>query len=196
MELRTTTRRSRNLAVLEEARSLLARPAPGEVMRVLEVGPGLAVKYLGRAPARIRPVVQPLETVLRRLPMPDACFENYETGEILSIFAGWPIALTLIDINPRVLRIVQGNHGAAALDAKTVDLGETGNPTIESLSRRFEVIVALSTLSRVPRAVRQIAVLNLRRMAKPGALIVVNDIDISGPGCRLVPSSSVIYRET
>ena len=109
MDLKTTTRPRRSVAAFHVLRSLLRQPPGGHPLEILNVGPGLAVKYLGRLSAEAVPgwdFFRRIEAGVRRVPMPDGFFESYETGELLTALAGLPVRLTVTDINPRVVRVV------------------------------------------------------------------------------------------
>jgi hypothetical protein len=199
LDFKTTTRPFRHAAALRQASALLGDRPSGAPLHILEVGPGLAVKGLGRMLTPATPprrILRAAETFLRRVPMPDRCFENYETLELLQIFAAWPVRLTLIDINPRVLRIIGANLRDVALDTRTADLSLADNPTLAALSGSFDVTVAFSILSRIPTiAGREVAVAHLRNMTRPGGLILANDHDVSATDCRRLADSEVIYRK-
>jgi hypothetical protein len=198
LDFKTTTRPFRNAEALRQASALLADRPTSAPLHILEVGPGLAVKGLGRmlTPATpARRILRAAETFLRRVPMPDRFFENYETLELLQIFAAWPVRLTVIDINPRVLRIIAANLSDVALETRTADLSQADNPTLAAFRGKFDVTVAFSILSRIPTAARDIAVAHLRNVTRPGGLVLANDHDVSAADCRRLADSPVIYRK-
>ncbi len=196
MELQTTTHRGRNLALLRAAAGLVDigdRP-----IRVLQVGPGLAVRYLGRlsgADAPLRPLFKGIETVLRRFPLPDSWFENYESGEILEVFSPRTVELTILDINPRSLALVSNHLSTVDVATLVGDISQEGLASQHGLTDWFDLVVALSTVSRVPEAARNSAAANLIESSAPGGLIVENTIDLQPIGGVEATNYDSIYRK-
>src|SRR3990172_9163123 len=140
MDLKTTTRPNRHARFLF-LRSLLGTGPDAGPIEVMNVGPGLAVKYLGRLAAQnilARDIFRWIETGVRRVPMPDAFFESYETGELLQTLEALPIRLTILDVNPRVLRIVRKTHAHLPIEAVVADLGEERPASLIPLYGRFD----------------------------------------------------------
>ncbi|MCW5715100.1 MAG: class I SAM-dependent methyltransferase [Bauldia sp.] len=170
MDLGTTTYAGRHRRLLEG----LAALAPAGPLRVLEVGPGLAVRGLGRLASRGVPgraVFKGLETLVRRLPLPDGAYENYETEDLLAAFGRGRVDLTLLDINPRSLAVIAANLAPLRVTTVNADLADAALPRRPELAGRFDVIVALSTIGRIPEERRQAAADNLVRLARPGGLV-------------------------
>jgi hypothetical protein len=134
---------------------------------VLDVGPGLAVKYIGRLCAEDVPgweIFRRAETAIRRLPLPERWFESYEPGEILEALDGLPVHMTVIDIVPLVVRTVARSY--PAVDAMMGDL-KTFAP-----GRQFDAVVARHMLGRIGEG-RAYAESNLRRLVAPDGFLFV-----------------------
>jgi hypothetical protein len=188
MDLKTTTRPNRHTTQFQTARSLLEAARLERPIDVLEVGPGLAVKFLGRLTDERNPgwdLVKRIESGIRRIPMPDVCYENYETRELLEALRGFPIRLTILDVNARVLRIVKGMHSDVPIETVVADLGVRGSAALADHYGRFDLVVAQAVLGRVRRTVRDIARDNLVSLARPGGLLLV-DGDLAAVGCEPV----------
>jgi len=180
MDLATTTYAGRHRRLLER----LATLAPPGRLRILEVGPGLAVRGLGRLAARGAPgraVFKGVETLVRRLPLPDGAFENYETEDLLEAFGRDRVDLTLLDINPRALSVVAANLVPFAVTTVRADLADPALPAHRELARPFDLVVALATLGRIPEGRRAAAALNLVRLTRPGGL-VAEDTGLTAAG--------------
>lgn len=172
MDPKTSTWPQRHAAELAELRRLL--PAGNRRLTVANVGPGLAVKYLGRFANRktvLAEIIRRFETGVRRLPLPDLCFENYEAVELAEALAERPFALTAVDINPRVVRVVVN---ALAPHAKGVvaDLGVAHAPALAPLRDSFDVVFSFAMVQRVPTGFAKIARENIRSLVRPGGLLV------------------------
>lgn len=194
MDLRTTTFPGRNLSLLAEARRLAPRAEP---LRILEVGPGLAVRGFGRRTAKgtvFSGLFRRAEMVLRRLPLPDAWFENYETEEIIEAFAPTVIDLTIADINQRTLAIIARNLGGQPISTLVLDLTEEDAARRQGLAGRFDVVIALSTIGRIDRARRNAAAKTLIETAKPGGIIVENGHNLTTVGGVEITGFDSIYR--
>jgi hypothetical protein len=189
MDLKTTTRPNRWVTQLCDARSLLARPADG-CLEVAEIGPGLAVKYLGRLcdPSTTGwGFFRRIETGIRRVPMPDMCFENYETRELIQALEGLDFNLTVMDINPKVVRVVQKRFPEEVKETVVADLGTERD--LLPLYGKFDLVVALEVISRVAvigmadRKERfENARANLTGLVKPGGLLVASG-NLETGGC-------------
>ena len=190
MELKTTTFPQRNFAGFREARRLLEL-APGQTITVLQAGPGLAVRFLGRLGGAWRL----LERVVRRLPLPDSFFESYETADLLGAFDGIDVRLTIVDVNPRPLNVIAGQLRSADLRTIIVDLGAPLSPQLAPLAGTFDMVVAMAVVGRIsPKERRQRAAANLAMLARQGGLIFANQGDFSSSGCVLV--GPAIYRKS
>ena len=150
-------------------------------VRVLQVGPGLAVRYLGRFTGNGvigRPIFKGLEALLRRLPMPDALYENYESTEIIEVFGNRAVELTVFDINPKSLKVVAANLTPFGIKVEPVtgDITETGLIDRLKLADRYDVVVALNMVLRVADHLKENAAGNLIAAAAPGGLVVENSL--------------------
>lgn len=170
MDLGTTTYAGRHRGLLAS----LAAIAPDGPLRILEVGPGLAVRGLGRLAARGIPgrsLFKAIETLVRRLPLPDRAYENYETEDLLAAFGRQRIDLTILDINPRSLAVIAGNLAPLRVATVTADLSDPALARRSDLVGSFDVIIALATIGRIPLERRAAAALNLVRLTRPGGLV-------------------------
>lgn len=170
MDLATTTYAGRHRRLLGRLASL----APAGRLRILEVGPGLAVRGLGRLAARSVPgraVFKGIETLVRRLPLPDGAYENYETEDLLSAFGRDRLDLTLLDINPRSLSVIAANLAPLAVTTVTADLADPALTLRREFAHTFDVVVALATIGRIPEGRRPAAAANLARLTRPGGLV-------------------------
>ena len=179
MELQTTTHRGRSLGTLRAAASLV--DIDDRAIRVLQVGPGLAVRYLGRLTGvgvAGRPFFKGLEALVRRLPMPDALYENYESAEIVDVFGPRAVELTVIDINPKSLKIVSASLTPFGIAVTPVvgDITEVGFVERLRLTERYDVVVALNMVLRVADKLKDRAAANLIAAAAPGGVLVENSL--------------------
>ena len=176
MDLGTTTYAGRHSKLFKDAAELVVGPG-GRPLQILEIGPGLSVRWLGRVsgkPAFIRIILKGVETVVRRLPLPDSCFENYESEEILTAFGRQRSELSLMDVNPRPLRVIGQNPKIPVAAKLTADLTalqlEPGHPQFEA----FDVVVALTTLARIPVDKRARAAENIAAMTRRGGWVLAD----------------------
>lgn len=194
MELQTTTYKGRHVALLERAAALVTRP-DGRGLCIMEAGPGLSVKYLGRMArvgSPVRPVAKGIETVVRRLPLPDAWLENYETVEIIAAF-GPRTAVTVVDINPRTVGILGRRFASRGVTGIRADLASAAFLETPGLAAPFDVAIALSTLGRIPPHRQAAAAGNLAAAVAPGGLVLEDMIDMTAHG-RLEALGAGIYR--
>lgn len=172
MDLKTTTYPGRNLPILAAA----AKLAP-DARTILEIGPGLALKGFGwrtRRGAPLRHLARVAESVLRRLPLPESWYESFETAEIRDAFdpeRSGRAAITVVDINPRPLRVIRRTHGDA-VRCVNLDFGSRSEDLIRL--GRFDVVVALAVIGRIPEEKRSIATGNLLDVTSIGGLIVTS----------------------
>ncbi len=194
MDLKTTTFVGRNVGLLQTAADMV--PRAGRV-RVLEVGPGLAVRRLGRlaAPGRpFRTIFKWAETLARRLPLPDRWYENYESEEIIAAFGRDRVDLTVVDINPRSLEIIAGQLAPFPVATIEADLG-TFDPQAAGLAGQFDVVIALAMLGRILQTEPRLrAAATLIALARPGGLVVENGHDLRKFGPVEATSHPHIYR--
>lgn len=142
MELKSTTHKNRNIPLLGVLADIFPK---AQMLDVLEIGPGAAVKFIGRYTgfdAPFRRILKPLETALRRLPLPQSAFENYESVELFNAIANIN-SLTISDMNPRVVKIAR-----AGLPATANVIGKQVDITTQSFDSVYDVIVCLNVISR------------------------------------------------
>ena len=193
MDLKTTTFVGRNVGLLQTVADMAPKATR---LRVLEVGPGLAVRQLGRlaSPGRpFRTMFKGIETLTRRLPLPDRWYENYESGEIIATFGRARIELTVLDINPRSLAVIREQLtpfpvATIVADLAAMDPGEIG------LAGKFDVVIALAMLGRIQPAPRPTAAANLIACARPGGLVVENGFDLTAFAAVERTSHPHVYR--
>ena len=174
MDLKTTTFVGRNIALLHAAAEMVP---PAGRLRILEVGPGLAVRRLGRLSAPGRPfrrTFKGIETLARRLPLPDRWYENYESGEIIEAFGRDRVDLTILDINPRSLAVIKEQLAPFPVTTLVANLAVI-DPDAANLAGRFDIVIALATLGRIQPVPRPRAAAALIACAKRGGLIVENE---------------------
>jgi hypothetical protein len=171
VDLKTTTGPQRHPTLLQAVAQQLP---PQAQIRVLEVGPGLVLKRLGRwagPGSPLKPVVKVIETFLRRLPLPLGWYESFETAEIIAALdpsGAGRLSMTVADINPKPLLAVKHQLGPG-VDCVNVDIA--GDLAGRLPAESFDVVVALTVISRIPLERRPAAVRNLTHLAKPGGLI-------------------------
>jgi hypothetical protein len=196
MDLKTTTRPRRRADVFATLRRFVQAPPSGRPLEVANVGPGLAVRYLGRLSATDVPgweVFRRIESGVRRVPMPDAFYENYETAELVAALDGIPFRLTLVDINPRVLRVVSQRMRGAVVDTVAADLGEERAVRLAPYRGKFDLVVAFAVVGRVKEKTRQNARENVQSLVRPGGFLLGSG-DVPGEGFAPVAPDTVLYR--
>ncbi len=175
MDLKTTTRPRRHTGQFDALRRFLSPPSSGRPLEVANVGPGLAVRYFGRLSAADVPgwdIFRRIESGIRRIPMPDAFYENYETAELTAALGDLPFNLTLVDINPRVVRVVERGARGRKVDHVLVDLGEERSVRLAPYRGKFDVVVAFAVIGRVKDRLRENARDNVRSLLRPGGILV------------------------
>ena len=194
---KTSTWPRRHVQAFADIRPLLAPPADGRPLEVADVGPGLAVKHLGRLAARttlLQDIFRRIETGVRRVPMPDAFYENYETHELVEARVGLPFRLTLIDINPRVVRVVRGSLEGHAVEGVIADLGVENPPALTPLRGTFDLVVAFAVVARIPGPLADTALGNIRSLLKPGGLLVGSGAFAAADCVRIADGQSVFRK--
>ena len=187
MDLKTTTRPNRHTAYFLALRPLLAPPPDGRPLEVAEIGPGLAVKYFGRLAEETVPgwdIVKRIESGIRRIPMPDVCFETYEPHELVRGLEGLPFRRTVIDINPKVVRIAAKSMPDRAVATVVANLGEERPASLQPLKGKFDLVVAFAVMARVKEAVRGNAERNIGCLIRPGGFLLS---DWPAEGCVALP---------
>jgi len=194
LNVKTTTFVNRNTDLFRRIQAQLIA-ADRKKLKILQVGPGMATKFVGRFNdyGRWRPVKR-LETVLRRLPLPDACYENYETGELLSVFRAHEPELTVADIARKPLNVVARNFRDAPVMTVRLDLSDRRAGESAGLLGKFDLVVCMATVVRVPRKLQGTALENLVKFAAPGGLIVT-DQDMTGCGMARIEGISHVFRK-
>ncbi len=173
------------------------RPSSGRPLEVANVGPGLAVKYLGRLAATDVPgwdFFRRIESGVRRVPMPDAFYENYETAELVAALGDMPFRLTLVDINPRVVRVVGNAMRGHTVDHVLADLGEERSVKLAPYRGKFDLVVAFAVVGRVKDRVRENARENVRSLVRPGGLLLGSG-DLPGNDFVQVSPDSSFFRK-
>lgn len=195
--MRTTTYRGRHTELLRVAAALIARPKDRR-LRVLEVGPGLAVKAFGRRAGYGTPgraLAKAAETLVRRLPLPDSWYENYESEDILEAFGPADTALTILDVNPRTLRVIASNLAGRGIVTVPADLADAALADHQALKDRFDVVVALATVGRIAPGQQARAVDNLIALTLPGGLVIEDGYDLARRGPVERCADGAIYRK-
>ena len=198
MDLKTTTLPARHTELFRQARSLLAAGHGKAPLHVLEAGPGLAVKYLGRLSARSVPandIFKRIETGVRRVPWPDAFYESYEPGDLLRALDGLPVRLTVLDVNPRVLRVISRLPLQQPVKTVRADLSQAEPESLKPLYGTFDLVVAMAVIGRVKWHGRDNARTNLRRLARLGG-IILGEVDSPARDHAVIPGHPLFYRKT
>ncbi len=181
----TTTLPHRNrdkIAVM--ARYLLDRSRTAETsvaampLRLLEIGPGMAVRHLGSQAgiSGAKRMMHKLEIGVRAaVPMPRSMYESYETAEIFQALDDAGISKTqvsVLDHDPVVLDVVRSEHCGRLEHLIHADLS---SPRLTCESARlpwFDVVFAAAVLPRIPVGKkRQTAAQNVVALCKPGGLV-------------------------
>jgi hypothetical protein len=197
MDLKTTTRPKRSTAEFEALRRIVKAPSSGRPLEVANIGPGLAVRYFGRLTATSIPgwqVFRRLESGLRRIPMPDFAYENYETSELIAALGDIPFNLTVIDINPRVARVVTGNTRRHSVQAVLADLGEERSVRLAPYRGKFDVIVAIAVIGRVKQKAQENARDNVRSLLRPGGILVGGSDVAEGAFARVAEGENLFLK--
>jgi hypothetical protein len=170
MDMKTTTFPDRHTRLLRAAAEEDRR---SDRVRVLEVGPGLVLRrpaMKAQLGTPLRRIARYPENLLRRLPFPDSWYESYETWEIVDAFdpqrTGRAL-VTVVDINPKPLRIVQRMHG----DSVTCIRADIAGDLRDIAPSGFDVVIALAVVGRIPPTLRPRAKKNLVGLTSPGGLI-------------------------
>ncbi|MEJ0013501.1 MAG: class I SAM-dependent methyltransferase [Bauldia sp.] len=196
MDLKTTTSPRRRANIFNTLQRFVEAPSSGRPLEVANVGPGLAVKYLGRLSAIDMPgwdFFRRIEAGVRRVPMPDAFYENYETMELVAALRNIPFRLTLIDINPRVVRVAAQGVRGHKVDTVVADLGEERSVRLAPYRGKFDLVVAFAVVGRVRDRLRENARDNVGRLVRPGGLLL--GTDTGGSEFTLVAPDSAFYRK-
>lgn len=185
MEMRTTTHRERNTKGVQEFAEALPT---GRHLNLLQVGPGASIKGFGGLTgknSRMRWLAKPVETLLRRVPLPDNCLESYETLELLAALSRQQLDFDLLvcDINPRVLDIVSETVGPYnSVDYKEHDIAQAPVPG------NFDGIVCVNVLCRITDVLIPAAIQNLKTSTVSGGIILTQEhpekVDSSDAGLR------------
>jgi len=192
LDVKTTTFVDRHTEIFRFAETLL--DAAQKPIRILQVGPGMALRGVGRfntfEGARI---VKRLETALRRIPLPVQFYENFETGELLRMFASHDPRLTVADISRKSLDVVENCYGERIDGTVWMDLSDPAFAERDDLKDRFDIVICLAAVVRVPRDGQAAARHNLASFAKPDGLII-SEQDLSDKGYTFLPDSRHISR--
>jgi len=150
---KTTTSPMRGLDVLYPFYQSLDLYHPTGELNVLQVGAGVATKFMAIAAGKSK-VVRRLESLTRSIPFPEHYFESYEPKELYEALEhlGYDIRLTVSDINPNVLSVVRNSMLDKNVSLELLDISIQPNTFIR---QRFQVCVALNVLYHIRCAVRQ-----------------------------------------
>jgi hypothetical protein len=158
-------------------------------INLLDVGPGMAVKFIGRLSSIRHPLdlFRRLEVGLRAvLPLPVSAYESYEPVEILRIFAneGVTINISFADFDVTVLAVVWNQLGAKVKHLIWADLSVFPNETLTEHVRQFDVVLAQNIVSRIhSRQGRLNAARNLMLLSKPGGILSFSGEEMLQAGC-------------
>ena len=177
MDLKTTTYPERNTALLEAAAARNTQvPAA-----VVEIGPGLVLKGFGTKVRRgqaVWPVIKIAESLLRRLPFPLGWYDSFETGEILDAFdpdRSGQAEVTVVDINPKPLSVLEQKHGGSVRCVKADIAGDLDD---RGLAGTFDVAIAFAAIERVSVDQQGRAAGNFVGMLKTGGLVATSATEL------------------
>lgn len=174
---KTTTWPERHKPVIVAVRAMMAARNPAQPVSVLDVGLGMAIKTIGRQNGIGRhQLVKRIESAVRRLPLPDFFYENFEAQEIADAFTGLPFRMTLADINPKLLRVTAAQLGGIVENTVAADLTIPENPAFEALRGRFDAVFCFATIGRLGNQQNRAAgMANVASFLKPGGLLATDD---------------------
>jgi len=186
---KSTTRPNRNTEKIA-AMALELKRAGHSRPEVLNIGPGMALKYIGRLCEIRKPfhLFRRLEVGLRAaLPMPSWAYEIYETPELLSIFNsihGKDPVLRVMDFDATILATANRQFGRKVREFILADLSQFANPDLGHLQCRFDAVFVTAVIKRIacPKG-RLYAAQNILAMCKPGALITNTAPEFVTLGC-------------
>lgn len=187
---KSTTRPKRKARAIANLNSLLS--GHSGTLNVVEIGPGLAVRYLGRLSGAGWPggLFRRLEVGVRAaLPMPQWGYEIYETGELLQTLGGCgQLKLSVLDFDATILKVAKRQHGEL-LDALILaDLSIFPNPVLLSHYGKYDAVFENAVIKRIPKNPGRVnAARNLIALTKPGGIITSCARDFLDAGC--VPTS-------
>lgn len=158
------------------------------MLNVIEIGPGLAVRYLGRLSGTGWPggLFRRLEVGIRAVfPMPQWGFEIYETGELLQALGGCSqLKLSVLDFDATILKVAERQHGELLDALIAADLSIFPNPALFSHYGKYDAVFHNAVIKRIPKnRGRTHAVRNLMALAKPGGIITSCARDFLDAGC-------------
>jgi len=195
LNVKTTTFVNRNLGLFKTVADTVLDPTQAS-LRILEVGPGMAVRGVGRINHIGKwKVVKRFETVLRRLPMPTWCYENYETEELLRVFDPFSPHLTVADISRKSLDVIRRNITENLDETVRLDLSDADSDALVKLKNRFDLVICLATIVRVPKKSQAQAKRNLASFCAPGA-IVITEQDMTTEGLEAVDTSNHVFKKS
>ncbi|MEE9375353.1 MAG: hypothetical protein V3V04_03345 [Rhizobiaceae bacterium] len=173
LDVKTTTYPERNTNRFDNAKELL-RQANVKEINILQVGPGMALKGVGRLNnlGKLR-LIKRLETGLRRLPLPVSFYETYEPHEVISTFSEFLASITVADISQKSLDVVERTVSHKNLTVTQLDLTSKNSDDFEHLKNKFDLIICVNTIIRTgSQANRTIARQNLHSFAKDKSMII------------------------
>jgi hypothetical protein len=189
MRHKTTTRPNRNIRSIVALGEYLRDKKIKEIS-FLDVGPGMAVKYVGRLSAIRRPfeLFRRIEVGMRAvLPLPIAAYESFEPLEILRILeetSEVKINFSVLDFDVTVLAVVWNQLGSRVSSMISADLSVFPNDSLAEHAGRFDVVFARTVISRIETAQGQInAAKNLVSLSKPGGILTCSCEEMLQVGC-------------
>lgn len=173
LNVKTTTYPERHTKKFEDACALFKK-AKYTKINILQVGPGMALRGIGRFNNIDNlKIIKRLETGLRRIPFPVSCYESYEPKEVLSIFSDLNPQLTVADISQKSLDVVDKTVLDENLSTVNLDLTTSDTKQLNRLKNKFDLIVCLATVIRTgSMSNRRVACKNLNSFAKDKSIII------------------------
>ncbi len=187
---KTTTRPWRNAGKIDSLTRYLQATGQRQP-KILEIGPGMAVRYLGRLGRFQSPfgVLGKIEIGIRAVvPLPMWAYESYETGEILDKLSQSGIAgaaLSVFDCNPTVLRLVGATYGKRIDLLQRADLARYPLNCLGALAGTFDAVFATAVIKRLgSRPARLSAAKNIIALCRPNAIVTMGGSELTELGCR------------
>ena len=192
---KTTTHPNRNYPFIKAAQGLLASEKPSGQLKILQVGCGMALKYFGRLNGLGKHrIFKRVETGLRRIPLPEFAYENYETVEIVEIFNSMEFALDVIDINSKALSVVSRTIKRPDFRAFEADITRPSAPVFADMVGAYDAVICFFTVSRTGSAENvKIAQETVFSFVKPGGLFI-GDHRHDNPQFTPVPDLKYVLR--
>ncbi len=176
----TATTKERNKPHLEFVLERVSNKInPIETIDVLQIGPGVVHKNLEKV-IRLRKkrgvsveVLKRFESVVRKLPLSEKHYNNFETGEIFELAERFhqKINLTVMDISSRVLEITNFLYHANDPDLILRDISK---PVI-TYRNKYDVVLCMNVLVHVRNPfMLEHAEKNIKAQVKNGGYLISN----------------------